>query len=113
MQIEAEEKPTPEQAWETTKSRLTEKRPDKVGWLRLGTLKKFHEGLFMVQFPASAMDDARKQAHIDANAIQDAINDASEKAAQDAARNRQAIKWKSKQKNSQPQSQLGKKPKQG
>jgi hypothetical protein len=63
MQIEAEEKPTPDQAWETTKYRLSEKRPDKVGWLRLGILKKFHEGLFIVEFPASAMDDARKLSH--------------------------------------------------
>jgi hypothetical protein len=34
-----------------------------VGWIRLGLLKKFHEGLFIVEFPASAMDDARKLSH--------------------------------------------------
>jgi len=63
MQIEAAEKPSPQQAWEITKYRLSEKRPDKVGWLRLGTLKKFHEGLFIIEFPAIAMDDARKLPH--------------------------------------------------
>jgi hypothetical protein len=63
MQIEIEEKPTPQEAWEMTKSRLSEKRPNKMAWLRLGTLKKFHEGLFIVEFPASAMNDARKLSH--------------------------------------------------
>ena len=60
MQIEAEELPSPESAWKETKARITEKRPDKVGWLNTGTLRKFHEGLFIIEFPASAMDDARK-----------------------------------------------------
>lgn len=60
MEIETEELPTPESAWQEAKARITEKRPDKIGWLNTGTLRKFHEGLFIIDFPASAMDDARK-----------------------------------------------------
>ena len=54
------EKPSPQQAWEEIKNKISSESPKKLSWVGLGILKKFHEGLFIIEFPASAMDEARK-----------------------------------------------------
>ena len=60
MNTTSDEKPSPQQAWEATKKSISSESPKKLSWVELGRLKKFHEGLFIIEFPASAMDEARK-----------------------------------------------------